>query len=52
MSKDRVRQCVDAQQVLDGFEDWLLRERSVPESTARAYADRMVGFTSWLPAPV
>ncbi len=52
MSKDRVRQRIDAQQVLDEFEDWLLRERSAKEATARAYADRMVGFTGWLPAPV
>lgn len=52
MSKDRVRQRVDAQQVLDEFEEWLLRERSTKDNTARAYADRMVGFTGWLPAPV
>lgn len=52
MSKERVRQRVDAQQVLDEFEEWLLRERSAQEDTARAYADRMVGFTRWLSAPV
>ena len=41
MSKYRARRRADAQQVLDGFEDWLLRERSVQANTARVYADRM-----------
>lgn len=52
MSKYRARRRTDAQQVLDEFEDWLLRERSVQANTARAYADRIVGFVGWLPAPV
>lgn len=52
MSKYRERRRGDAQQVLEEFEDWLLRERSVQESTARVYADRVVGFLEWLPAPV
>ena len=44
MSKYRARRRTDAQQVLDEFEDWLLRERSVQANTARAYADRIVGL--------
>lgn len=51
MSEYRERRRGDAQQVLEEFEDWLLRERSVTESTARVYADRVVGFLAWLPAP-
>lgn len=52
MSKYRARRRTDAQQVLDEFEDWLLRERSVQANTASAYADRIVGFVGWLPAQV
>lgn len=52
MTKHRARRRADAQQVLDDFEDWLLRERSVQANTARVYADRIVGFVGWLPAPV
>lgn len=52
MSKYRARRRADAQQVLDEFEDWLLRERSVQANTARVYADRIVSFVGWLPAPV
>lgn len=52
MSKYRKRQRGDAQQVLEEFEDWLLRERSVQENTARVYVDQIIGFIGWLPAPV
>ncbi|WP_186313769.1 tyrosine-type recombinase/integrase [Kocuria marina] len=52
MTKHRARRRADAQQVLDEFVDWLLRERSVQANTASVYADRIVGFVGWLPAPV
>lgn len=52
MSKYRTRERSDAQQVLEEFEDWLLRERSVRETTARVYVDQIIGFIGWLPAPV
>lgn len=43
---------VDARDVLDEFERWLLRERSAQERTAAAYTARVAGFVEWLPAPV
>ena len=52
MSEHRAHRRVDAQGVLDEFEEWLLRERSAQARTARAYTDRVVGFTDWLAAPV
>ncbi len=52
MSKYRTRERSDAQDVLEEFEDWLLRERSVRETTARVYVDQIIGFIGWLPAPV
>ncbi len=42
----------DAREVLDGFERWLLRERSAQERTAAAYTARVAGFVEWLPAPI
>ena len=39
-------------EVLDEFEGWLLRERSVQERTACAYTARVAGFVAWLPAPI
>ena len=41
----------DVQGVLDEFEGWLLRARSVQERTAGAYTARVAGFVAWLPAP-
>ncbi len=41
----------DVRGVLDEFEGWLLRERSVQERTAGAYTARVAGFVAWLPAP-
>lgn len=38
--------------LLDEFEGWLLRERSVQERTAGAYTARVAGFVAWLPAPI
>ncbi|MDR0592731.1 MAG: site-specific integrase [Bifidobacteriaceae bacterium] len=52
MPKYRVRRRVDAQQILEEFEDWLLRERSVRENTAEQYVDRVVSFIGLLPAPL
>ena len=40
----------DVREVLDGFEAWLLRERSTQERTAAAYTARVAGFVEWLPA--
>ena len=42
---------VDVRGVLEEFEGWLLRERSVRECTAGAYTARVAGFVAWLPAP-
>jgi hypothetical protein len=47
----RERRCVDVRGVLDEFEGWLLRERSVQERTAGAYVARVAGFVAWLPTP-
>ena len=42
----------DVREVLDGFEAWLLRERSTRARTAAAYTARVAGFVEWLPAPL
>lgn len=42
----------EVRSVLDEFEGWLLRERSVQERTAGAYTARVAGFVAWLPAPI
>ncbi len=42
----------DARIVLDDFEAWLLRERSVQERTAAAYTACVAGFAEWLAAPI
>lgn len=42
----------DVRVVLDEFEVWLLRERSVQERTAAAYTACVAGFVEWLAAPV
>ncbi len=47
-----VQRRADVGGVLEGFERWLLRERSVQERTAGAYIARVAGFAEWLPAPV
>ncbi|MDR1151398.1 MAG: site-specific integrase [Bifidobacteriaceae bacterium] len=52
MSKYRLRRRVGAQQLFDEFEDWLLRERSVGEGSAKQYVDRVVTFAQWLPDPL
>lgn len=52
MSKYRARRRADAQQVLDEFEDWPLRDRSVQANTARVYAHRVVASVGWQAAPV
>ena len=41
----------DVRGVLDEFEGWLLRERSVQERTAGAYTTRVAGFVAWLRTP-
>ena len=41
----------DVRGVLDEFEGWLLRERSVQERTAGVYTARVAGFVAWLPTP-
>lgn len=42
----------DVRGVLEEFEEWLLRERSVQEHTAGVYTARVAGFVAWLPAPI
>ena len=41
----------DVRGVLDEFEGWLLRERSVQERTAGVYTARVAGLVAWLPTP-
>lgn len=52
MAIHRDQRRADARDVLDGFETWLLRERSAQERTAAAYTARIAGFVEWLPAPI
>jgi site-specific recombinase XerD len=52
MSKYRSRRRVGAQQLFDEFEDWLLRERSAGEASAKQYVDQVVTFARWLPDPL
>jgi site-specific recombinase XerD len=52
MASHREHRCADVRGVLDEFEGWLLRERSVHERTATAYRARVAGFVAWLPAPI
>ena len=52
MAIHRDQRRADVRDVLDEFEEWLLRERSTQERTAAAYTARVAGFTEWLPAPV
>ncbi len=47
----REQRRADMRGVLEEFEEWLLRERSVQEHTAGVYAARVAGFVAWLPAP-
>ncbi len=47
----RVHRRAEVRDVLDEFEGWLLRERSVQGRTAGAYTTRVAGFVEWLPTP-
>lgn len=51
MSIHREHRSADVRGVLEEFEGWLLRERSVQERTAGAYTTRVAGFVAWLPTP-
>ena len=42
----------DVRDVLNEFENWLLRERSAQGCTAAAYTARVAGFVEWMPTPV
>src|SRR5450759_2618822 len=52
MAIHHVHRRADVRGVLDEFEGWLLRERSVQQHTAGVYIARVAGFVAWLPAPV
>ena len=52
MAIHRDQRRMDAREVLDEFETWLLRERSAQVRTAAAYTARVAGFAEWLPAPI
>lgn len=52
MAIHRDQRRVDARDVLDEFEKWLLQERSAQERTSAAYAARVAGFAEWLAEPI
>lgn len=52
MAIHRDQRRADVRDVLDEFEEWLLRERSAQERTAAAYTARVAGFAESLPAPI
>ena len=49
MAIHREQRRVDARDVLDEFEKWLLQERSAQERTTGVYVARVAGFVEWLP---
>jgi site-specific recombinase XerD len=51
MPIDREHLCADVIGVLEEFQRWLLRERSVQERTADAYTARVAGFVAWVCTP-